>query len=41
MYPKLLEASGISYSKLLDKLIQLAFERSKKEQKLVSNFSLK
>ncbi|MEK7175227.1 MAG: D-alanine--D-alanine ligase family protein [Patescibacteria group bacterium] len=32
MYPKLLEATGISYSKLLDKLIQLAFERSKKEQ---------
>jgi D-alanine-D-alanine ligase len=27
MYPKLFEASGIPYSELIDKLIQLAFER--------------
>lgn len=34
MYPKLLEASGIPYFKLLDTLIQLAIERFKKEQLL-------
>ena len=34
MYPKLWEASGISQSKLLDKLIDLAIERFEKEQKL-------
>lgn len=34
MYPKLWEASGISYSKLVDKLIQLALERFRREQKL-------
>ena len=27
MYPKLFEASGVSYSELLDKLLQLAEER--------------
>jgi D-alanine-D-alanine ligase len=34
MYPKLWEASGLSYPKLLDKLIQLAIERFEKEKKL-------
>lgn len=34
MYPKLWEASGISYSKLIDTLIQLAMRRFKKEQRL-------
>ena len=34
MYPKLWEASGISVSKLLDRLIELAIERFEKEQKL-------
>jgi D-alanine-D-alanine ligase len=34
MYPKLWEASGISYSKLIDRLIQLALERFRKEKKL-------
>jgi D-alanine-D-alanine ligase len=34
MYPKLWEASGISYPDLIDKLIQLAFERFEKEKKL-------
>lgn len=34
MYPKLWEASGISYSKLIDQLIQLALERFAREQKL-------
>lgn len=34
MYPKLWGASGISYTELIDKLIQLAIERFKKEQKI-------
>lgn len=34
MYPKLWEASGLSYAKLIDKLIQLAIERYENEQKL-------
>lgn len=34
MYPKLWQASGISYSELVDRLIQLALERHKKENKL-------
>ena len=34
MYPKLWEASGISQTKLLDRLIELAVERFEKEQKL-------
>lgn len=38
MYPKLWEASGLSYTKLIDKLIQLALERFKKEQKLKTSY---
>lgn len=38
MYPKLWEASGISYSELIDKLIVFAMERFKKEQKLQTSF---
>lgn len=34
MYPKLWEASGISYEKLIDKLITLAIERFEKQKKL-------
>jgi D-alanine-D-alanine ligase len=34
MYPKLWEASGISYSRLIDRLIGLALERFEKEKKL-------
>ena len=34
MYPKLLEASGISYDELIDRLIQLALERFQREQRL-------
>ncbi len=34
MYPKLWEASGISYPELIDRLIQLALARFKREQKL-------
>lgn len=34
MYPKLWEASGISYPELIDRLISLAFERFEREAKL-------
>ena len=36
MYPKLWEASGISYTELIDRLIRLAQERFKMEQKIIS-----
>ncbi len=39
MYPKLWEASGISYTELVDKLIQLALERFQKEQQLQTHYS--
>ncbi len=39
MYPKLWEASGINYSQLLDKLIQLALERFRHKELL--NYSYK
>ncbi len=38
MYPKLWEASGISYAELIDKLIQLALQRFAKEKKLKTSF---
>jgi D-alanine-D-alanine ligase len=34
MYPKLWEASGVSYTELIDKLIRLAIERFEKEKRL-------
>jgi D-alanine-D-alanine ligase len=34
MYPKMWEATGISYSKLIDRLIQLAIQRHRSEQRL-------
>jgi D-alanine-D-alanine ligase len=34
MYPKLWEASGIPYSRLVDRLIELALERHKAERGL-------
>src|SRR5438128_8112191 len=34
MYPKLWEATGISYSELIDKLIELAIERFERENRL-------
>jgi len=34
MYPKMWEASGLSYPKLIDKLIELAIQRHTKEKKL-------
>ncbi len=37
MYPKLWEASGISYSDLVDKLIDLAIERFEREKRLKSS----
>lgn len=39
MYPKLWAATGISYSELIDRLIQLALERFQKEQKLQTNYT--
>lgn len=38
MYPKLWEASGMSYPRLLDCLITLAFERYREKQKNCSSF---
>ena len=38
MYPKLWEASGIPYPKLIDTLIQLAFARAKREKKISTHF---
>lgn len=37
MYPKLWEASGIPYSKLIEILLNLAIERFEKEKKLLTN----
>lgn len=39
MYPKLWEASGISYRELLSRLIDLAIARQKRKQALVREFS--
>ncbi len=41
MYPKLWEASGLSYTKLLDKLISLAIERHKKKSRLSTSYKPK
>ena len=38
MYPKLWEATGIGYTELIDRLIQLAIERFKHEQTLATTF---
>jgi len=38
MYPQLWGKSGISYNQLIDKLIKLAIERFKKEQKLQTTY---
>ncbi len=40
MYPKLWEASGIPYSELIDRLIQLALERFERDRKLKASFAL-
>lgn len=39
MYPKLWEASGISYRELIDRLIQLAIERHKRKSSLKVSYS--
>lgn len=38
MYPKMWEASGISYKELIDRLIQLALERFEEEKKLKTSY---
>ena len=38
MYPKLWEASGLSYSRLLDRLIELAIERQGQKDRLVRTY---
>jgi D-alanine-D-alanine ligase len=38
MYPKLWEASGISYSTLIDRLIELAFERHREKSRNVTSY---
>ncbi|HZY41263.1 MAG TPA: D-alanine--D-alanine ligase A, partial [Anaerolineae bacterium] len=38
MYPKLWEASGLSYSELIDRLIQLALERHADKQRSRTNY---
>jgi len=38
MYPKLWEASGISYTELIDRVIQLAIERFDREQVIKSSY---
>ena len=40
MYPKMWQASGLSYSRLIDRLIALALERARKEKKLASSKSI-
>ena len=37
MYPKLWQASGMSYSELIDRLIQLALERHQQEKALCTS----
>lgn len=41
MYPKLWEASGMSYSQLLDELIQLAIERHRRKNNLKTSYQPK
>jgi D-alanine-D-alanine ligase len=38
MYPKLWEVSGISYSELIDRLIQLALQRFDQEKKIMNTY---
>ena len=38
MYPKLWEASGLSYAALIDRLIELAIRRFEKERRLRFSF---
>ena len=38
MYPKLWEASGISFTELIDRLVKLAIERFEEEKKLKTSY---
>lgn len=40
MYPRLWESSGMPYGELIDRLIQLAIERFKREQKLKTSYAV-
>jgi D-alanine-D-alanine ligase len=40
MYPKLWEASGISYTDLIDRLIQLALERHSDKSRSATSYDL-
>jgi D-alanine-D-alanine ligase len=40
MYPKLWEASGIGYTELIDRLIQLAMERHERDRQLTTSYDL-
>lgn len=40
MYPKLWEASGLPYPELLDRLVELAFDRQAQKDKLVRSFEV-
>ena len=40
MYPKLWEASGLSYTKLLDRLVELAFKRQEQKDKLERSYEV-
>jgi D-alanine-D-alanine ligase len=40
MYPKMWEASGVSYTELITRLIELAINRYKKEKELRTSFAL-
>ena len=39
MYPRLWQESGISYTELIDRLIELAIERHRKEKKLRTEYT--
>jgi D-alanine-D-alanine ligase len=41
MYPKMWEASGLSYAELIDELIRLAIERHKRDSKIKTTPELK
>jgi len=38
MYPKMWEATGVSYKELISKLIQLGFEKHEAERKLKTSY---
>ena len=41
MYPKLWEASGVSYPELIDRLIELALERQADKDRTVRTYEVK